>query len=166
MYVQRRGFTLIELLVVIAIIGILAAIAAPILFSVVQRAKFSATLTDMKSIIKALEMYNIDFNHYPIVTNFTDWGTVVKSGVNVYYRGAEKDSWGMPFRYITDTDGQHFMIKSFGANKVHNNKSGSLTSPADWVDDACAGIDVEQDYRAVIKNGCDIVYLNGLIAIK
>ena len=166
MYVQRRGFTLIELLVVIAIIGVLAAIVAPILFSVVQRAKFSATLTDMKSIIKALEIYNIDFNHYPIVTSFTDWGIVVKNGVNVYYRGAEKDSWGIPFRYMTDADGQHFMIKSFGANKAHNNKSGSLTNPADWVDDACAGIDVEQDYRAVIKNGCDIVYLNGLIATK
>jgi len=160
---QHRGVTLIELLIVVAIIGILAAVAIPVMLGMVQRAKFTATIADLKTIIKAVEIYNLDYNHYPIITTFTDWSVVTKNGFEAYYKGAEKDAWGMPFRYVTDATGQHFMIKSFGSNRLHNNKSGSLTNPADWVDAACAGIDIEQDYRAVAQNGCDIVYLDGTI---
>ncbi|MBN2329658.1 MAG: prepilin-type N-terminal cleavage/methylation domain-containing protein [Candidatus Omnitrophica bacterium] len=59
------GFTLIELLIVVAIIGILAAIAVPNFLNAQIRAKVSRTMSDIRSIATALEMYNTDKGAYP-----------------------------------------------------------------------------------------------------
>ncbi len=59
------AFTLIELLIVVAIIGILAAIAVPNFLNAQVRAKVSRTMSDIRSISTALEMYNTDNGTYP-----------------------------------------------------------------------------------------------------
>ena len=62
---ERMGFTLIELLIVVAIIAILAAIAVPNFLEAQTRAKTSRCMNDMRAIATALEMYYVDWNHYP-----------------------------------------------------------------------------------------------------
>lgn len=62
---MNRAFTLIELLIVVAIIGILAAIAVPNFLNAQMRAKVSRTVSDMKAIHTAMEMYFLDNNYYP-----------------------------------------------------------------------------------------------------
>lgn len=62
---MKKGFTLIELLIVVAIIAILAAIAVPNFLEAQTRAKVSRTKADMRSLVTALETYNIDHNSYP-----------------------------------------------------------------------------------------------------
>lgn len=58
----RRGFTLIELIVVVAVVTILAAIAFPVTSHVVQAAKASACISNLKSLGSALNLYLGDHN--------------------------------------------------------------------------------------------------------
>ena len=62
---MKKYFTLIELIVVIAIIAILAAIIAPNAFKAIEKAKISATISDMKTIKKAAIIYYADTGQWP-----------------------------------------------------------------------------------------------------
>jgi prepilin-type N-terminal cleavage/methylation domain-containing protein len=54
---SKKGFTLIELLVVVLIIGILAAIAVPQYFKVVEKGKFAETMQWINGLKGAQERY-------------------------------------------------------------------------------------------------------------
>ena len=57
MNTNRKGFTLIELLVVVLIIGILASIAIPQYFKVVERARVSEAMSIISNVKSAQERY-------------------------------------------------------------------------------------------------------------
>lgn len=64
---KKKGFTLIELLVVIAIIGVLATIVISSLGSARKKAKDAKTITEVRTLKTALELYYIDHNAYPLI---------------------------------------------------------------------------------------------------
>lgn len=65
---RRSGFTLIELLVVVLIIGILAAIAVPQYFKVVEKGKFAESMQWISSLKGAQERYLARYGVYATST--------------------------------------------------------------------------------------------------
>lgn len=93
---MKKGFTLIELLVVVAIIGILATLILGSLSSARDRARTSKTISDLRNLSQAFEIYNIDNNTYPADVS----PNVLPSGMSLYlplgwpdaaYPGAQYD---------------------------------------------------------------------------
>ena len=104
---NKKGFTMVELLVVLVIVGILAAVATPILLANAKRAKASEAVATMGLIRENLREYKITNNTYFDVTsgdvqkplppvsniNLTDgalatantYGTAVDAGVSQYF---------------------------------------------------------------------------------
>ncbi len=77
----RRGFTLVELVLVLAVIAILAALAMVNYQRAVTRARVSATLSNIRTMMTAMESYRIDHGVYPtpIVSLWDDPLGVVSS---------------------------------------------------------------------------------------
>ena len=78
--IRKNGFTLIELLVVIAIIGILASVVLVSLNSARLKARVTRSLTDLKQLQTALELYYDANGSYPPSSGawggyYTCWGT-------------------------------------------------------------------------------------------
>ena len=55
---KKKGFTLIELMAVIAIIAILAAVLVPTVSGYINRSKKSAIITQIRTVVNAVEVYN------------------------------------------------------------------------------------------------------------
>lgn len=63
--IKNDGFTLIELLVVIGIISMLSSIVLFSTSNVRQKAEDTRRLSDMRQIVNALELYNLQHGQYP-----------------------------------------------------------------------------------------------------
>lgn len=57
---NKKGFTLVELLIVIVILGIIAMIALPNIFEMINESKINGYKKYEKTLIDNIEMYNID----------------------------------------------------------------------------------------------------------
>lgn len=60
-----RGFTMVELVVVILVLGVLAGVAAPRLIQTTEDAAANATVTQIRSIFTAVEVYAAEHGRLP-----------------------------------------------------------------------------------------------------
>lgn len=71
---SSRGFTLIELLTVIAIIGVLAGILIPVVGLVRNKARASASVSNLRQIFVGLSLFaDENKDRFPKATNTVDW---------------------------------------------------------------------------------------------
>lgn len=103
----EHGFSLIELLIVVGIIGIIAAIAVPMLLDVMDRAKQRRTMGDMHSIVTANGTYKVDQQVYAPTLGALVGGDYLQVLVG-------NDGWGNPFVYNSTDD--NYDLTSLGRN--------------------------------------------------
>jgi len=150
---ERQGFTLIELLVVIAIIGLLATMAVVSFSGARVKARDAKRISDMKQIYNAIELYNDENGHYPIVATWASFdapsymGTAVTSpaaanltaalqpwlGTNI---GDPKRTSSPSSGYLYYSNGTNWCILLYLTPENLNNYPDSYVSPK-----RCGGVD-------------------------
>ncbi len=75
---KQKGFTLIELLVVISIIGVLSGIVMVSVQDMRAKARDARRKQDLAQVVKAVELYNLDYGRYQILNS--GWGSATGVG--------------------------------------------------------------------------------------
>jgi len=115
------GFSLIELLIVVAIIGIIAAIAVPMLMDAMDRARQRRTMGDMHSIVTANGTYNVDMQSYSPNLPALQAGGYLEAPVTT-------DAWGTNLVYVSP--GPTYSLTSLGSDGA-----AGPAAPSPWVND-------------------------------
>ncbi len=135
---RESGFTLIELLIVVTIIGLIAAMAIPNLISAVDKAKQRRTMGDLRQLGGAVEMYAVDNNTYPKVTNYSSLQPLIQPTYVKTVAGT--DGWNHGWVFSGDTsEGAEYTLASLGKDGKPSIANGGPTTDFD----------------------CDIIFSNG-----
>lgn len=153
---QDQGFTLIELLIVVAIIGILAAIAVPNFLNAQLRAKVARVEADHKALATALEMYQLDNNHYISRAHNMSWPwrfRPLTTPISYISKGRWPDPFAPEWALSPDGDKMNYVYESHGWPEAPipylNNKLNG--SPHEWLHGKGSSIEY-----ALISAGPDI----------
>ena len=103
---RSEGFTLLELIVVITIIGIIGTMVVVKVTGWVGKTKQMKIQTDLKAVVKAAEMYQLEFGVYPesIEDMQADTGPNGEKLTSKLDKVA--DPWGNPYYYQLGDTGE------------------------------------------------------------
>jgi general secretion pathway protein G len=130
---RAAGFTLIELMVVLLILGVLATISVNIYSGRVDDARATAAHVDVRNIMQALKLYQLDNQRYPSAEQGLQ-ALVTRPSVDPvppnwrpYLEKLPIDPWGRPYQYLNPGVQGEVDVLSFGAD----GKSGGEGKDAD-----------------------------------
>ncbi|HEY3779320.1 MAG TPA: type II secretion system major pseudopilin GspG [Rhizomicrobium sp.] len=119
---SEAGFTLLELLVVLAIMGLLAAIATPMVLHYLDSAKVSTAKTEVSNLAAGLDLYKYDVGSYPTTQEGLEALISAPQGVDnwngPYIKKTTRlaDPWGNAYNYKFPGDHGEFDLYSYGAH--------------------------------------------------
>jgi general secretion pathway protein G len=118
----QAGYTLMELLVVLAILGLLAAIATPMVLHYLDSAKVSTAKTEVSNLAAGLDLFKYDVGRYPTTEEGLQALVSAPEGVDnwngPYIKKSTKlsDPWGRPYNYRYPGTHAEFDLYSYGAH--------------------------------------------------
>jgi general secretion pathway protein G len=118
----QAEFTLIEIMVVVFILGLLVTLVAPKIIGRTDDARRTKAAADIKGIEEALHLFKLDNGFYPntsqglevLVASGGGGGVGHNYNPDGYLAKVPEDPWGNPYVFVSD--GQNFIIKSYGAD--------------------------------------------------
>lgn len=138
---RMQGFTLIEIIVVVVIIGLLAAVIAPNIFGQVEEARIKKSLSDLRALESALNLYRLDNFNYPSTDQGIQALVTKPSGSpepknwrkGGYIPRMPLDPWGSEYQYAyPGASGSEFDLFTFGADgKLGGEENNKDLSTAD-----------------------------------
>lgn len=131
------GFTLTEMLIVIAIIAMIGTFAVGKITAAFNKAKVDSTKVIIRQLSSTLENYRLDCNVYPtteqgleaLVTKPTGGRDCKNYNVEGYTKKVPLDAWSNTLVY--ESDGQKFLIKSFGQDGVDGGEGNAAEITSD-----------------------------------
>jgi len=121
---RSKGFTLVELLIVVAIVGIISAIAIPNLMNAVDKGKQKRTMSDLRAIGSAVEVYAIENATYPTASTVA----AIKALIDPSYikHMPSEDGWSHTIQVDASPSG--YTLYSRGKDNVGNSCPPGTTS--------------------------------------
>ena len=122
---NEKGFTLVELMIVIIILAVLTGIAVPSYMALRNRARESATESEMKNIATALELYQADNEAYPLTAAYP-------AGITGYMNPVPaNDDWGNGYAYASAA-GASYTLTSTGADGAAGGGDDLVITDGQW----------------------------------
>lgn len=121
---RQSGFSLIELLIVVAIIGILAAIAAPLLLDARVTSQRTAAISNMRLMHTAEHNYFMQNSRY---ANLSDLNTFQGGGLGTMTTATELASNGYTYQMVPPTPSTTSLATSFAIESNGFERDGTPT---------------------------------------
>lgn len=115
---RQSGYSLIELMIVVVVLAIIATIALASIWNALDRAKQRATMADMRTVSKAIELYHSDRGFLPTASG----GMAGVRSVLVPYQSSTvpiQDHWGHDYAYTMDQATRSYTIESYGKDGIN-----------------------------------------------
>ena len=133
---SRKGFTLIELMVVIFIVGILAAVAVPLMRGRIDAAKWSEGRAVMGTIATTLRVHVAEKgSNFSAVPKLVELGFAKNDLDGTYFRGGESGKGKSSFSWvINDDDPLDFLITATAPAEISTPSKVTLDHAGNWVE--------------------------------
>ena len=125
----KKAFTLVELVVVVTILSILASFGFLYLSANIKDSRDAARISDLGSIEKALEIYEIKNGNYPLPDNYVE---VTYDDSTLWYQGTFWDETFREIRRLSNKPVDPLSKNEYSYSVLHNKREYEVSTVFEW----------------------------------